>query len=242
MPPGAEDRADEITSESGSEVTTGGTAAGPVPRLLTEEELALLASLGPLVRSPRQAKRLLNLYRMVRSTRDLSPASDFLGSTSVPGEYQAVGVLLGLLTAHPRLLGRILGAAPTETLVGGIGHRDPGQSWRDVVAGLEPRCPDDGAGQHPDLEPRPPDMGWHNDVCTNMSDADRLEWQQLVARVAPATALVHLPDLTAFRFWGPRLARFSFVLSPLAAATEEPKRGAAVATDDAAESSAPVPA
>jgi hypothetical protein len=212
-----------------------------VPRLLTEDELALLASLGPLVRSPRQAKRLLNLYRMVRSTRDLSPASDFLGSESVPGEYQAVGVLLGLLTAHPRLLGRILGTEPTETLRGGIGHRDPSQPWRDVVAGLEPRRPDDGARDDAGLKPHPPDVGWHNDVCTNMSDTDRLEWQQLVERVAPATALVQLPDLTAFRFWGPRLARFSFVLSPLAAATEEPTRGVAVAADEPAETSAAVP-
>ena len=41
--------------------------------------------------------------------------------------------------------------------------------------------------------------------------------------MALSTELVTLPDLTAFRFWGPRLARFSFVLSPLAV-TEEPLR------------------
>ena len=58
----------EMTDEGGSEVRTGRPPEGPVPRLLTEEELTLLASLGPLVRSPRQAKRLLNLYRMVRGT------------------------------------------------------------------------------------------------------------------------------------------------------------------------------
>jgi hypothetical protein len=179
-----------------------------VPRLLTEEELTLLASLGPLVRSPRQAKRLLNLYRMVRSTRDLSPASAFLGSSTVPGEYQAVGVLLGLLTAHPRLLGRILAAEPTGTLPGGISHRDGTQAWSQVVAGLEPRRSGDE---------------WQNDVCPDMSEVDRLDWTELVERVALSTDLVRLPDLTAFRFWGPRLARFSFVLSPLAV-TEEPVR------------------
>ena len=183
---------------------------GRVPRRLSEDELILVASLGPLVRSPRQAKRLLNLYRMVRSTRDLSPSSAFLGSEAQPGEYQAVGVLLGLLTAHPRLLGRLLAAEPTEALPGGIGHRDPGESWDHVVAGLEPR---------------PSGDGWENDVCAQMSEEDRREWTELVERVAPATALVRLPDLTAFRFWGPRVARFSFVLSPLAL-TEEPVRAA----------------
>ena len=199
----------ELTDEGGSEVRTGGTPEGPVPRRLTEDELALVASLGPLVRSPRQAKRLLNLYRMVRSTRDLSPAAAFLGSRSVPGEYQAVGVLLGLLTAHPRLLGRILAAEPTHRLPGGISHRDPAQTWAEVVAGLRPRA----SGS-----------GWTNDVCADMSEVAKVEWTELVERVAPATALVSLPDLTAFRFWGPRLARFSFVLAPLAV-TEEPDRG-----------------
>jgi hypothetical protein len=77
-----------------------------------------------------------------------------------------------------------------------------------VVAGLAPRTAGDG---------------WFNDVCADMSDSDRLEWTELVERVAPATALVTLTDLTAFRFWGPRLARFSFVLSPLAL-NEEPVR------------------
>jgi predicted nuclease with TOPRIM domain len=198
----------ELTDEGGSEVRTGGTPQGPVPRLLTEEELTLLASLGPLVRSPRQAKRLLNLYRMVRSTRDLSPASDFIGGSTMPGEYQAVGVLLGLLTAHPRLLGRILAAEPAGSLPGGINHRDGKQAWGQVVAGLEPR---------------PSGEVWQNDVCADMSEVDRLEWTELVERVARSTVLVTLPDLTAFRFWGPRLARFSFVLSPLAV-NEEPAR------------------
>ena len=45
---------------------------------MRESELTLLAALAPLVRSPREAKRLLNLYRMLRSTKDLSDAARFL--------------------------------------------------------------------------------------------------------------------------------------------------------------------
>jgi hypothetical protein len=70
---------------------------------------------GPLVRSPRQANRLLNLYRMVRSTRDLSPAAAFLGSESMPGQFEAVGFLLGLLTTRPRLLGQLITAVRVIT-------------------------------------------------------------------------------------------------------------------------------
>jgi hypothetical protein len=119
-----------------------------------------------------------------------------------------VGVLLGLLTAHPRLLGRILAAEPAGPLPGGINHRDGTQTWAQLMAGLEPRR----AGEV-----------WENDVCADMSEVDRLEWSELLERAARSTALITLPDLTAFRFWGPRLARFSFVLSPLAVA-EEPVR------------------
>ena len=198
----------DVTVEQGSEVAAIRAGVPPVPRRLTEKELRLLAALGPLVRSPRQAKRLLNLYRMVRSTRDLSPASAFLGSEAGPGEHQAVAVLLGLLTAHPRLLGRLLAAEPAGVLPGGLRHRTGEQTWQQVVAGLTPKQKG---------------SAWQNDVCANLSEADRTEWSALVERVAPATALVGLPGLAAFRFWGPRVARFSFVLSPLAV-QEEPRR------------------
>lgn len=198
----------DVPVEGGSEVAAVGAGERPVPRRLSEDELKLLASLGPLVRSPRQAKRLLNLYRMVRSTRDLSPASAFLGTDTAPGEYQAVGVLLGLLTAHPRLLGELLSTPPTQGIAGGLCHRGPDASWQAVVGGLEPRRSGDG---------------WRNDVSADLSEVDRREWTELVERVAPATRMVGLPDLTAFQLWGPRVARFSFLLSPLAV-QEEPAR------------------
>jgi len=70
------------------------------------------------------------------------------------------------------------------------------------VEGLRPRIADNGR--------------WFNDVERDLSDADRREWTELVQRVSVATALVTLPDLTAFQLWGPRVTRFSFVLSPLA--------------------------
>ncbi len=55
---------------------------------LNDHELAMLSGLAPLVRSPRGVKRLLNVYRMLRSTQNLSQASTFLGDEDRPGEYQ----------------------------------------------------------------------------------------------------------------------------------------------------------
>jgi hypothetical protein len=78
-----------------------------------------------------------------------------------------------------------------------------------VIAGARPRQ----VGDH-----------WANDLSPELDEASRAEWEQLVDRIQPATALVTLADLTPFRTWGPTIARFSFLLSPLAAATEEPSQ------------------
>ena len=115
-------------------------------RGLTEAELDLLASLGPLIETPRSAKRMLNIYRTLRSTRDLSSASEFLSGDD--GEYQAVIVLLGLLTAAPRLLGDLMWASPDlkSGYPGGLRHRTGDQSWAEACLGLEPRRRDQAGG------------------------------------------------------------------------------------------------
>lgn len=187
--------------EEGSEIAAvqHGETVNATP--LTEPELRALSSLAPLVRSPREAKRLLNLYRMLRSTRDLSDASRFLGGDDAEGEFQAVVMLLGLLTANPHLLGQILFAFPDpeKQLMGGICHRDTANSWDAFLNGLRPRC----------VEGR-----WHNDLSDGLSKEARAEWELLVERAQPASALIKLPDLTTFQAWAPHVARFSFLLAP----------------------------
>lgn len=65
---------------AGSELATQQCdAPAAPPRPLTEPEVKLLAALESLIQSPREAKRLLNLYRMLRSTPDLSDASLLMG-------------------------------------------------------------------------------------------------------------------------------------------------------------------
>jgi hypothetical protein len=187
--------------EEGSEIAAAQHGDTVTATPLTESELTALSSLAPLVRSPREAKRLLNLYRMLRSTRDLSDASRFLGGNGAVGEFQAVVMLLGLLTANPRLLGQILLAPPDpgKQVMGGICHRAAANSWEAFFNGLRPRCVDER---------------WHNDVCDALSEKDRTEWELLVERAQPASALVKLPDLTTFKTWAPHVARFSFLLAP----------------------------
>jgi KAP family P-loop domain len=172
-------------------------------RPLTDPELELLASLAPLVSTPREAKRLANLYRLLRSSRDLSPASRFLGDDDRPGEYQAVVVLLGLLSGHAWLLEDVLAAQPADNVLGGLVRRPSGSTWRQFVAGLEPKQ-QDGA--------------WRNDVMGALDGRDVPSWQQLHTGLAKTTSLVQLQDLTVFQLWAPLVARFSFLLSPFVAA------------------------
>jgi hypothetical protein len=111
------------------------------PRPLSDPEYALLSELEVFVGTPREAKRMFNLYRMLRSTRDLSDAASFLGDDQAPGEYQAVAVLLGMLTAEPHLLGAVFDA-PRQAkppVAGGLMHRPESDRWRDLVADIAPK-------------------------------------------------------------------------------------------------------
>ncbi|WP_162145991.1 P-loop NTPase fold protein [Glycomyces tenuis] len=65
---------------------------------ITAEELDFIASLAPLVHSPRGAKRLINLYRLLRARLRTDELADFLEDPT-PG-YRAALVLLAL-TAGP---------------------------------------------------------------------------------------------------------------------------------------------
>ncbi len=129
------------------------------------------------------------------------------GDTVVPtplteSELQALSSLAPLITANPRLLGQILFAPPhlEERLMGGICRRTVPNSWGEFLNGLRPRCVDEC---------------WRNDVCDDMSERDRAEWELLVECARPASALVTLPDLTTFKTWAPHVARFSFLLAPV---------------------------
>jgi hypothetical protein len=206
------DTAPRLEVEAGSVVEAIQRGETPRPedqaRPLSEPELELLSSLAPLVETPREAKRLLNLYRMIRSTRNLTPAARFLGSEDQPGEYQAVVILLGLLSGHARQLEDVLVAAPENGRAGGLRHRTSG-TWAEFVADIKPRQTADG---------------WENDIVGAHAKDDLAGWQRLADGLAPATELVTIADLEPFQRWAPLIARFSFLLSPYAG-QDEPKPG-----------------
>ncbi|WP_187365846.1 P-loop NTPase fold protein [Trebonia kvetii] len=185
----------------------GRTAPGAPPQPLTEPEMEFLAGLGPFIGTPRDAKRLFNLYRMLRFSRSLSPASVFLGDDAESGHYQAVAVLLAMLTADPRLLRHVLDApkrpasdpAADGAAVGGglMAQPDTGVTWGRFTRSL---TPSHTAGS------------WRNGVIGPIPDADVVAWQRLADAATRTSELVVLRDLSAFRSWAPHVRRFSYLL------------------------------
>lgn len=179
--------AQDITVEPGSQMAVQLDPGRPseIPRPLTDPEITLLSKLDRLVDTPRDAKRLINLYRMLRATRDLSDASTFLN-----GEYEAVAVLLGTCTAHGRLLGRFADA---------LLRTAPETPWADFVGRLRPVERDDR---------------WVSEAVGRVPVDEAEQWEHLHASLAELTTAVTLPDVRVFQTWVPRVRRFSYVLSP----------------------------
>ncbi|MFJ1759514.1 P-loop NTPase fold protein [Amycolatopsis sp. NPDC088138] len=176
-----------IPVEPGSQVAAqlDPTVRPEIPRPLTAPEIALLSRLDRLIDTPCDAKRLINLYRMLRSTRDLSDASAFLG-----GEYEAVVVLLATFTAHGRLLGRFADA---------LLRRPAEASWPDFVG---------------DLRPFEAEGHWESPAVGAVPAAEVPQWEHLHHTLAELSDAITLPDVGVFQAWVPRVRRFSYVLSP----------------------------
>ncbi|MCX4920188.1 P-loop NTPase fold protein [Streptomyces sp. NBC_00687] len=92
----------------------------PVQLQLEETEIAFMSQMGGLTRTPRAAKKLVNLYRLARIGVDPDDLAAFVGTEAIPGEHQAVQILLALLVGSPdqaaTVFRHILEAPPTSKI------------------------------------------------------------------------------------------------------------------------------
>lgn len=206
-----------LIGQQGSAVDNLASGKQPVIQPLTDRELEFPDELGPLVRTPRSAKRMFNLYRMLRSARNVQEASEFLGTEHRPGEYQAVAQLLAILTAHPKVLGHIITARPDggATRLGGLLHRPPETRWTEFVEGLAPSYYYAAVGITVVAE---------NSLLASIPAADRPAWAEISSALTDLLPKVTLDRLEPYQEWAPQVARFSFLLSPFAAEVDIPPR------------------
>lgn len=195
--PGADERTPAGPVEPGSEIAAQqvGSSSAADPQPLTEAELELFAKLGHLVDTPRKAKRLFNVYRMIRATRDLSSASDFLGGEDQPGQYGVVVLLLGLLSTNLRQA--VLDSPARDDTAGGLLHRPDHRSWGEFVA---------------DLQPRRASLGWENGVVGTVDGKQLQAWTRLHRGMAQASTGLEPLTLGDFQGWVPVIRRFSYTL------------------------------
>jgi hypothetical protein len=182
------------------EVQPGSSASGAEGQSidLTKEEVEFAQRLGPLVDSPRAAKRLMNTYRLVRATQHVGSRSRFLGSDGSAGEYQAVLTLLAVAAGYPTMADRLLVALEDDATTKGT------DCWSDFVAALNP-----GVGGSPDSLV-PADL-----TDSSVDDAARAEaatWANLHQGLQASLAQDGLDDLEPYQRWGRVVARFSFTL------------------------------
>lgn len=102
--------AKQITAEAETERHAMGEAlAAPAEALkITESELAFMDKVSPLMpRTPRAVKRFVNIYRLYKAALSPLALARFLGTPVRAGNYQAVQVLLALVTGTPLFAERV---------------------------------------------------------------------------------------------------------------------------------------
>lgn len=151
-------------------------------------EVGFMSELAPLIHSPRSAKRLVNIYRLIRAQLDRRQLYDFVGSADAPGEHQAVLVLLAILVGFPD---------QASWLLRSLRDRERWGSWWELVDGLTPEAGQDGR--------------YVNACREDITEAEHRTWLKLQAGLQGLRKRTKLPDkLDFYRKWVIPVARFSF--------------------------------
>jgi 5-methylthioadenosine/S-adenosylhomocysteine deaminase len=183
-----------ITVEAGSAASAGGSdLSGGID--LTKEEMHFAMAFRSLIQTPRLAKRMVNCYRLLRSTRYTGSASTFLGRAGGGnGEYQAVLQLLAIMNGFPTLFADVASALMAA---------DPAMTWSSFVAGIEPQSSgSNGTGEQ-----------LIENAIVGATGERTERWLALFDSMRSLQAHVTLAnDIRPYQMWAPIVARFSFSL------------------------------
>jgi kumamolisin len=161
----------------------------PSALVIADHELVYAEKLGPLIPTPRTAKRLINLYRLLKVGLNERETSKFAGYSSAPGEYQTALLLLAILVGAP---------AEADTIFRTVRSRGL-TSWAQVVDELRPQpWNDPAAADH------------HSRAAGRLSPSRAAAWHRLCKILDDIGPPVTAQGLDQFRFWADRASRYSF--------------------------------
>ncbi|HWD78053.1 MAG TPA: P-loop NTPase fold protein [Kribbella sp.] len=190
---------DRAPTRASLDVQPGSAASGSRGRPidLTPAEVTFAQKLGPLVDSPRAAKRLMNTYRLIRATQHVGSRSRFLGVEGQAGEYQVVLSLLAVAAGYPTMADRVLVALQDDARTHAV------HTWPAFVAALAPATASSSAGS---LVPK--DL----DLLNDPERTDSAVWANLHRALTACLPAIQLAELEPYQRWGRIVARFSFTL------------------------------
>ncbi|HEX6899229.1 MAG TPA: P-loop NTPase fold protein [Thermoanaerobaculia bacterium] len=153
-------------------------------------EVAFMGLLAPLIVSPRSAKRLVNIYRLIRAQLDERALDHFVGESEAPGEHQAVLVLLAVLIGYPD---------QASSLFRHLQGQVPDAGWWALVEELAPKK----LAESSEI--------YVNAIRDDMTPAEARAWRKLHACLGGLRQSIGVPDrIDTFQKWVAPVARFSF--------------------------------
>ena len=176
--------------------------ANPATLLVDKEELEFLKGLAELVATPRETKRLVNLYRLVRASLPADKLEPFLHDRV----YQPLLTLLAVLVGFPRQaqalfrsLRMVDGGTAPEEVMGKVGG-----SWKQFVTSLAPApveiLPDSSSSET-----------WTSWIDRSINPNEAAEWSALgsaLEHIAARPAVVD--DVGAYSDWVDVVERYLF--------------------------------
>ena len=156
----------------------------PADLILQEQELEMLRSLAPLIQTPRIAKRLTNIYRLLRVTEGELRLLD-------RESYVPVLLLLGIVVGYPR---------QSSAFLTGLEESDPSTAWTEFIQGLKPT-----------KSSEPGRDRYRNSIQEDLSQLEAHEWLQMTESVNAMVSTTDRRLLTAeFYEWLQPIAAYTF--------------------------------
>jgi hypothetical protein len=164
----------------------------PTALIIGTEELRFAQLLAPLIDTPRVAKRLVNIYQLLRSSLNADQIRALMGNTQSGGGYQVVLILLAIAVGES--------AGVSLDCFRQIAFEEPKKSWWSFIDELRPR-----------INPEGPENRYSNSTRENMSFEEARAWARLVDNLYTLRPRVEIEySMRAFQYWLPVVAQFSF--------------------------------